>query len=244
MKQAFCWQHVNIVSEGEELPTELAFPGTSLLETIAVRAGKPVWLERHLARICRAALELWNSEFQPVEMLPEFSEILRTQEGRLRCLLFADGSSAWTFQAEHLSCRPMRVTLLEVPQPLGCYKTGKRARHTEMLQLAEKLGADEALLVQGAEVLEGTFTNFLMHDQSGWLTPPLDGRILPGIMRTLILQHLYHTQEPVQEEVVTVERLQGCDRLLLCNSLRGIIPVSALRLQSGLTIDFPLNRLA
>jgi para-aminobenzoate synthetase / 4-amino-4-deoxychorismate lyase len=239
MSQTYWWQQMNVVAKSEQLPLELSSPETSLLETIAVRAGQPVWLERHLARLGKAASDLWSSELKPAELLPRFTEVWREQEGRLQCLLFADGSSAWIFKAEEFSCRPMRVMLLEVAQPLGCYKKGNRVRHSELLEQAWRQDADEALLMSGGDVLEGTFTNFLLHDHSGWWTPPLDGRILPGIMRELLLLQLRHVEETVQENEVTVARLQQCDRLLLCNSLRGVIPVKELLLPGGETVCFP-----
>ena len=241
MKSKYCWQLQDVILEGDQLPAEMLSPENSLLETIAVHAGKPIWLEKHLTRICNAASDRWGVEFKPAELSPHFLEAIDYEEGRLRCLLFADGSSCWIFQEEQLSCNPLTVILLEVAQPLGCYKTGDRLRHAELLARARSRGADEALLVLQGELLEGTYTNIVIHDQSGWWTPPLDGRILPGIMRDLLLQHLYDRSEKVQEGIVTVERLQQCDRLLLCNSLRGIIPVKELIIPGDATVSFPTN---
>jgi branched-subunit amino acid aminotransferase/4-amino-4-deoxychorismate lyase len=51
------------------------------------------------------------------------------------------------------------------------------------------------------------------------VTPPLDGRQLPGTVRARIL-----ALHPTLEERLTLDRIASADELLLASSIRGIHP--------------------
>lgn len=233
------WQLAGQVGQGHQLPEELAYPDDSLLETIAVNQGKLVWFDRHRQRLRASSLACFGHDPGDITPLPPMTSSWCHRSGRLRCLHFAGGSTAWTFQEEKFPVQPLRVATLEVTVPFGRHKSGDRTRQEQLLSEAGKLGAAEALLVLGGELLEGTYTTLFLHDCSGWLTPRLDGRILPGIAREVLLNQLHESGQPVREEGVPWERVYSCDRLLLCNSLRGIIPVKELLLPQGDRISFP-----
>ena len=71
------------------------------------------------------------------------------------------------------------------------------------------------------------------------MTPYLDCGVLPGVLRTTVLQHAL-----VDESVVPLRELDSCQALLLGNSLRGFYPVESLEMSSGRVLTFDTARAA
>ena len=71
-----------------------------------------------------------------------------------------------------------------------------------------------------------------------WYTPPLDRSGVRGVMRTVIIDGFATSSTPIMERPLTDEDLPNLSQLFFCNALRGIMPVSSLRLLSGEIINF------
>jgi len=54
-----------------------------------------------------------------------------------------------------------------------------------------------------------------------WLTPPLSCGLLPGVMRSVLLDD---PQWQIEEAVITRDMLARADAIMLCNALRGVLP--------------------
>jgi para-aminobenzoate synthetase / 4-amino-4-deoxychorismate lyase len=107
------------------------------------------------------------------------------------------------------------VTLrrLAIPGGLGAHKWADRRLLTE----AEA----EALVVDnGGDVLEASRANVFLVEDGAIVTPPADGRILPGVTRRRLLELLQ-----VREESVSFDRLLAADEVFLTGSVRGVEPV-------------------
>lgn len=86
---------------------------------------------------------------------------------------------------------------------------------------AERAGADEALLLNGAgRVAEASASNLLALIGEEWQTPPLADGALPGIRRRRLLAAGVCTERPL-----SLEALRGARALMLSNSL-GLRPVA------------------
>src|SRR6185295_19839873 len=57
------------------------------------------------------------------------------------------------------------------------------------------------------------------------VTPPADGRILPGVTRRRVLLLAAELDIPVREEAVPFDRLGAADGMFLTGAVRGIEPV-------------------
>ncbi|MFH1740953.1 MAG: aminotransferase class IV, partial [bacterium] len=77
------------------------------------------------------------------------------------------------------------------------------------------------------EVTEGAITNLIANINGRWFTPPLRCGLLPGIWRAQRLK-----QGDVEERVLTREDLLRAARLVMGNSVRGDVEVSAI-MQAG-----------
>ena len=87
-------------------------------------------------------------------------------------------------------------------------------------------GLDDVLWVCDGHFLEATTGNvFGVHNGVLW-TPPLDGRILPGITRGVLLELAHEAGIPVREAPLPVGA--PLDELYLSSSLKILAPVVAL----------------
>ena len=63
-----------------------------------------------------------------------------------------------------------------------------------------------------------------------WLTPPLDAGILPGVMRATLVNGLNDWK--VEEKNIRKQDVIDAEKIILTNSLRGIVPVHLALIQS------------
>jgi para-aminobenzoate synthetase/4-amino-4-deoxychorismate lyase len=73
-----------------------------------------------------------------------------------------------------------------------------------------------------ATVLEASRANLFVVEGGRLVTPPADGRILPGVTRARVLALF-----DAREEIVSLDRLADADEVFLTGSVRGVEPVSA-----------------
>jgi len=95
--------------------------------------------------------------------------------------------------------------------------------------VVKKFGADQALFITPDEkriVLEGTTFNFFIVRRRTVTTHPLDGRILAGITRKVILQLAKQmTDIAIKEDYFVYNDLQSVDEAFIASSTRNIVPV-------------------
>jgi para-aminobenzoate synthetase / 4-amino-4-deoxychorismate lyase len=195
-------------------------PALGLFETILVRGGVPVDLRAHLARLERSTETLFDAA------LPEDLEtrILGAAAAAplQRMRVIARGGSAMSVEveAEPLAAEPAPDPVVLAPAilpgGLGAHKWHDRRLLDE---LAERIGAVPLIVDLDGDVLEAASANVFIVEGTHLVTPPLDGRQLPGTVRARIL-----ALHPAREERLTLERIASADELLLASSIRGIHP--------------------
>ena len=210
-------------------------PALGVFETLLVRGGVPVDARAHLARLERSVSALYG------EALPEdlHARVLAAaaaaplQRLRVRC---ADTSARAASRSRPSRSRPSRrpdpVTLAPavLPGGLGAHKWRDRRLLDE---LAERLDAVPLLLDLDGDVLEAAYANLFIVEGTHLITPPLDGRQLPGTVRARVL-----ALHPAREERLSLDRVAAADELLLASSVRGIHPA---RLSDGPEPRFQLG---
>jgi para-aminobenzoate synthetase/4-amino-4-deoxychorismate lyase len=200
-----------------------------------VRDGVPVELDRHLARLS-ASLEVLYGETLPRDAPVLISDAARSLElERLRLTVVPASSGleldlrtapvdgALVFPAwEHA----VSLRRLVVPGGLGGHKWADR----DLLDAAESgLAGAVALLVDAdGSVLEASRANVFAIHGTRVVTPPADGRILPGITRRLALDLASEVGLDAREENVVLEWLLDADEVFLTGAVRGIEPVRQL----------------
>ena len=173
-------------------------PARGLLETIAVRDGVAADAGRHLARLRASARELYGIE-------PELELPADPPDGRLRVLLAADGTVTVEAHAEPAAATEVELQPRVLAGGLGPHKWLDRPHGRDWL----------AVDLDGA-VLEAAWANVWIEDRDGaLLTPPADGRILPGITRARLL-----AGARAREARLTLADLEAARAILLTSSIR------------------------
>ncbi len=195
-----------------------------------VRAGRPLELERHLERLWASVAALYpDAGIEDLETLA--AEGARGVAcGRLRLTVAPNGSghlrtdilAAAVEPAAVLPgwCRAVRLAGLVVEGGLGAHKWADR----RLLARAEAAGGGAVPLVVDVDdcVLEASRANLFVVEDGTIVTPPADGRILPGVTRRRVLEIA-----PVREQPVSLARLLAADEAFLTGSVRGVEPVYA-----------------
>jgi aminodeoxychorismate synthase component I len=192
-----------------------------VFETVLVRGGAPVDLRAHLARLERSVDALYGAG------LPEdldgrvLAAAAAAPLQRLRMTAVPEaGSIRVEIEVEPLAAEPspdpVALAPVVLPGGLGAHKWRDRRLLDE---LAERVEAVPLIVDLEGDVLEAAYANVFIVEGTHLVTPPLDGRQLPGTVRARVL-----ALHPAREERLTLDRIAAADELLLASSIRGIHP--------------------
>jgi 4-amino-4-deoxychorismate lyase len=111
---------------------------------------------------------------------------------------------------------------------LSEHKTGNYLGPWLALQEAKKLGAEEAILIDKDRHWLETSTGNLWGYQGGiWFTPSLKEKILPGIMRTMIIEK---ANFPIQENVWNWNFVKTLEAIAYSNCVVELIPFNKIKI--------------
>jgi branched-chain amino acid aminotransferase len=225
--------------------------GLGLFETFRTWEGHPTLLARHLHRLQRSARELelpldpgHLPDLLAVSRLLESCGICSGRDVRLRITLSggvtdaeqgAHGSTIWMSigplppRLPTPGVRIARSILVDPDDGLARHKTLNYWRLRIAYARALEEGADEVLCITpDGLVCEASRSNIFLIDGSRLITPSLDGPLLPGVMRGLVLDRAAAAGLSVLEAPLTMASLLTADEAFLSNSVRGMLPVSRL----------------
>ncbi|HXC01984.1 MAG TPA: aminotransferase class IV [Opitutaceae bacterium] len=212
--------------------------GLGVFETIKILNGRPVFFPDHFERLCRSAGELGLTFMVTSgELRARCEQCVSANglgEGSLKIVVFQDTDGpgelivarAKTYLAEQYE-RGFVLKTFPGGQREGklfSLKTVNYLGNLQAKQAAVAAGCDEALFIDSAgQILEGATSNVFVVKGGEVLTPPLDGRILPGVARSHVLQLLKNGRECA----VAAQLLSGADEVFVTNALLGVMPVAA-----------------
>ena len=192
-------------------------PALGVFETILVRGGTPVDLRAHLARLARSVDALYGTRL-PDDL--ETRVLAAAAAAPLQRLRIVTTPTCTEVHGEALPAElppdPVVLAPAVLPGGLGAHKWRDRRLLDE---LAERLEAVPLILDLDGDVLEAAYANLFIVEGTHLVTPPLDGRQLPGTVRARVL-----ALHPAREERLTLARIAAADELLLASSIRGIHP--------------------
>jgi para-aminobenzoate synthetase / 4-amino-4-deoxychorismate lyase len=144
---------------------------------------------------------------------------------RLRLALAQDGSI--DVQTGVLQPLVEPVGLLLAPQPTRAddlflrHKTTLRARYDAGWREAEARGGFDMLFFnEQGNVTEGGRSSVFIKLDGQWVTPPLEAGVLPGVMRSVLLDDpAWHAAE----RQITIDALRNAEEIMVCNALRGAL---------------------
>jgi para-aminobenzoate synthetase/4-amino-4-deoxychorismate lyase len=210
-------------------------PSHGVFETLLVVGGRPVELEPHLARLDASLRALFDAPAPPAARELALDHARGADLARLR-LTVAPGERrelAATVAVAAVDAalvlpgpeRALELTPLVVPGGIGPHKWADR----RLLAGAEADAAPRLplLLDRDGAVLEASRGNLFVVDDGTLVTPPTDGRILPGVTRRRVLELAAALGIAVREDAVGFDRLPAAAEVFVTGAVRGIEPVRA-----------------
>jgi 4-amino-4-deoxychorismate lyase len=224
--------------------------GDGLFETIAVKAGRPVLLERHLQRLaggCQrlaiiADLALVASE------VDAFAAAMG--EGVLK-LILTRGDSQRGYAADPVATARRILQASPAPQyPVAHGLEGVRLfpcvtrlseqpllaglkhlnRLEQVLARAEWQGTEFAeglMLDMSGRIIEGVFSNLFLVKDGVLLTADLSRCGVAGVMRAELLARAAEAGITVRVTELFLDDLRQADEVFVCNSVYGVWPIQA-----------------
>jgi branched-subunit amino acid aminotransferase/4-amino-4-deoxychorismate lyase len=224
------WVEGVTVADGE-LPRRV---GVAPFETMGAAHGRvPLWSD-HVARLAAAAarLQLTAPSFAG---LPAAAATLLQQNGHgdgvLRLALVPTAAGVVRVMTTRARS-PVKVvqllpTVVARPDaaPPGDLKAEPRGYYDLVRQQAQDGGADDGIVVaRDGAVLETALGNLWLRLEGGWVTPALDGRVLPGIARARLLAAARGAGRPIAERRCELGDLHRATALAHSNAVHGVRP--------------------
>ena len=195
-------------------------PWRGLFETLWVEQGTILFYEDHWMNLCKGASALGLK----VSVEPPKVQLKR-MTGRLRWILYADGSLKSLFQPGVVHDSRRAYSLAVAPQRLGKMNWDARFKTLSYLthaQARESVSADEALLLnEDGHVASGAMSNVFWFSQGKLFTPPLASGCRNGVIRRWVLRNF-----SVQEELIFPDELLKAEAIAITNSYLGIQPIT------------------
>ena len=194
-------------------------PTQGVFETMLVRNGRAHVWQRHLDRLTHSVGALYGRRL-PADIAAQIQAHARslTGEHRLRVDVVPGAAAAITTQPVPAGYRrPVTLAPLVVPGGLGAHKWRDR----------QLLGSRSALLTDAdGTVLEAAWGNVWVLEGDALVTPPADGRILPGVTRALLLERAPALGLRPREEPISLHRARRAPITFATSAIRLAVPVT------------------
>jgi para-aminobenzoate synthetase / 4-amino-4-deoxychorismate lyase len=195
-------------------------PAHGVFETVLIEDAAPVHLGAHLERLAASVRELYGAELAADTRSRVVAVATATSaRNALRILADPDGSITLTLTpAPERDQPPAHLSPFVIPGGLGCHKW----RDRKLLQAlaAHTPGTVPLLVDTDGQVLEAAHANVSLVVGQALITPPADGRILPGVTRAALLESVPRARA----EPFDLARMASADAIFLTSSIRGRHP--------------------
>jgi para-aminobenzoate synthetase/4-amino-4-deoxychorismate lyase len=225
-------------------------PARGVFETLLVLDGAPQQAEAHLARLAASVARLYDLALPP-DLLDRIVAVAAPavhpasptspatpappatdappdlSRARLRIVVTPSGAIDVQLVPDRARELPIPLVPFTLPGGLGPHKWLDRdlldALTAEARARAGNPQATPLLLDGGGAVLEAAWGNVFAVEGETLVTPPADGRILPGVTRRLLIERSMREGVPVAEQRIGIERLARADSILLTSAAAGAV---------------------
>lgn len=215
--------------------------GEALFETVRAYRGVAFRLEAHLDRLAAGARTLGLAAPSSMVVQAAVADYLArcgATDARLRLVWSAGppgGPPTLALIATPVDA-PAGPAVCMLAEPrwslahVSAVKLCGRVEYRLARDRAVTAGADEALLTApDGRVLEGTRSNVFLVRDGSLVTPPVDGAILDGVTRGVVLEIARAQRLPVREAPVRADALRAATEVFLTGSVQEIRPVREVR---------------
>lgn len=197
--------------------------GRGVFETILVRGDRPVDLDAHLARLDASVRSVYGTTVRAgldEAVLRRVAGLSGRHRLRIDAIpLDGDVRVSMTVSKAGPAEASWALAPRVVPGGLGDHKWADRD------QLVASPGHEPLLLDTDGSVLETARANLFVVMDDGLHTPALDGRLLPGTVRSRVIDLAMAEQIPVFQRRLTTADLAAATEVFATNSVRGIVSV-------------------
>ncbi len=203
------------------MQSERPDPKLGVFETLLVFDGRVQAPEAHLNRLGRSIAELYELEL-PTDLLGSTVQRARelTDAHRLRIDAIPGGGRLRVeFRATPLAgteASTVVCTPVQVPGGIGSHKWSDR----RLLDSLAGPGLVPLLVDSDGDVLEASVANVWLLERGKLVTPPADGRLLPGVTRAMLVALGPLSGLDVRVEPISLERARSAAQIFLTSSVR------------------------
>jgi para-aminobenzoate synthetase / 4-amino-4-deoxychorismate lyase len=182
-----------------------------------VRGGRIHAAARHLERLAHSVAALYGTRL-PRDLAMRIRAEAAPLRGEHRLRVDAIPGAEVTITTHPIAPGHRAAVTLEplvIPGGLGPHKWRDR-------RLLDARPAHPAPLILDADhtVLEAAWGNFWVREDDRLITPPADGRILPGVTRDLLLERAASLGLRAAEEPISLERARGAEATFATSAIR------------------------
>lgn len=222
--------------------------GDGLFETIAVKGGQPLLLERHLQRLAEGCSRLAIAADQTQIRSELLAYAAAMGEGVLKLILtrgdslrgyaadpaaqprrILQGNPPAAYPAAHgqhgIRLFPCTTRLSEQPLLAGLKHLNRLEQVIARSEWQDAEHAEGLMLDVSGRVIEGVFSNLFLLRDGVLRTADLSRCGVAGVMRAEILFQAESLGIPVEIADISLDQLQQADEVFVCNSVYGVWPV-------------------
>ncbi|MDP6933319.1 MAG: aminotransferase class IV [Myxococcota bacterium] len=200
--------------------------GMSVFETLRTYGGRLFRVDAHLKRLRGSLEQVGFPQVPPGLLLEELRQCVGVREGESMVRVTMTGGGLRVVHACPIPVLPavFRCATLEWETPSWLPGKVKHTSRAYSRLAVSSMGVDEVIWSDRTGCfLEGTTSNVFAVKDGVLCTPPIDGRILPGVTRQVLLELARSQGMPVH--VGPLSRDEPMDEFYLSSTLKEISPI-------------------
>ena len=231
--------------------------GDGCFTTMLVKDGKVEYWDAHLTRLQSTCERLFISSINWGELTLHVSELAKQQTLGVLKVLISRGSggrgyspegantpvyivSQHSFPAHYqdwqrkgIELNISSITLAKQPLLAGLKHLNRLEQVLIKHELANDAFQDCLVLDTDDVIVESSVGNVFWYGENAWHTPALNFSGVEGVMRNQVMAYLSANQVPIHQCREGLNSIQSASEVFVCNSLMGIVPVSAIEFSDG-----------
>jgi para-aminobenzoate synthetase/4-amino-4-deoxychorismate lyase len=202
-------------------------PAAGVFDTLLVQGGVPVALDAHLARLAASARTLYDVTLDLDALAGEVRAVAaRSPLQRVRTdVVPGAGPSVHARPLAERPRGPWHLDVRRLPGGWGAHKWRDRSGLEAWTDPSDP-ATDPLLVDEDDLLLETARGSVFVVSGSVVVTPPLDGRILPGVTRAAVLALLPGLDVEHHTRPVGAAELAEADEVFVTGSVGGVRPVA------------------
>lgn len=214
--------------------------GLGVFDTLCGYDGVPFDFDKHYTRLAKGAVTLGLSKPDKEQIYQALLGVMAKNDFsdgkcRLRITVLAANptqkvivTAAGVIARDPLSTCVIASSRVNEFSHLVGIKSTCYASNLIELQLAQKAGADEAIMLNSrGELCEGTTSNVFIVKDGVLLTPPVSSGCLPGVTRATVIELCEGLKIEVKEVDLSLSDLFASEEAFLTSSLREVQSITS-----------------